>query len=330
MRAVRFRFALILGWIGFVFVATVFSALAMTALGVHFDGLPFALAVLALCLGLAAAAALRLWRSRPVGWAVLLACIATVGLWYGTLQPRQDRNWTPDVAHSVSGTVNGDIVTLQNVRAFDWTSDSMANERWETRHLDLSQLQTVDMFTSVWDSPDIAHLIVSFGFADGQHTAFSVEIRKEKGEAFSSIGGFFRQFEIALIAADEADIVKLRTNHRNETVSRFPVALDAAQRRALFLSYLDYGNRLNASPEFYNTVTANCSSTVWRLAKVIKDDVPFDYRLLLSGRLPEMLDSLGALPGDMPMPQRREAALITARAQAVPSGTDYSEWIRTQ
>lgn len=330
MRPVLFRFALILGWIGFVLAATVFAALAMTALGVHFDGLPFVLAVLALCLGLGAAVALRLWRSRPVGWAALLACIAVVGLWYGTLQPRQDRDWTPDVAHSVSGTVNGDIVTLQNVRAFDWTSDSTATERWETRHLDLSQLQTVEMFTSVWDSPDIAHLIVSFGFADGQYMAFSVEIRKEKGEAFSSVGGFFRQFEIALIAADEADVVKVRTNQRNETVSRFSVALDAAQRRALFLSYLDYGNRLNASPEFYNTVTANCSSTVWRLAKVIKDDVPFDYRLLLSGRLPEMLDSLGALPGDMPMPQRRAAALITARAQALPNGADYSQWIRTR
>lgn len=330
MRPASLHFVRVLGWMGFGLTALVFGALATIALGVHVEGLPFALAALLLWLGLAAAVALRLWRSRRMGWAALLICMATVGLWYGTLTPRQDRDWAADVAHSVSGTVTGDIVTLHNVRAFDWTSDSTAVERWESRRLDLSKLQSVDMFTSVWDSPDIAHLIVSFGFSDGQHVAFSVEIRKEQGEAFSSIGGFFRQFEIALIAAEESDIVKLRTNHRKETVSLFPVALDAEQRRALFLSYLDFGNRLNAAPEFYNTVTANCSSTVWRLAKVITEDVPFDYRLLLSGRLPEMLEGLGALPGDMPMATRRAEALIKARAQAMPDGADYSTWIRTR
>lgn len=324
------RLGAVIGWVGFGLISVIFAALSITALGVHFGGWVFWLAAVALILGLAAAAVLRRRRSRPAGWAMLSACIAAVGLWYGSLTPRQDRDWAPEVANSVSGTVKGDIVTLRNVRAFDWTSDSRAAERWDTRQVDLSQLQTVDMFTSVWDSPEIAHLIVSFGFSDGQHVAFSVEIRKERGEAFSSIGGFFRQFEIALIAADESDVVKLRSNYRKETVSLFPIRLDAGQRRALFLSYLALGNRLNAAPEFYNTVTANCSSTVWRLAKVIKDDVPFDYRLLLSGRLPELLEGLGALPGDIPMAARRQAALISARAQAVPAGADFSDWIRAR
>jgi hypothetical protein len=316
------------GWLGFGLIAGVFGVLATLALVVHFHGLALAVTVGALVAGIVLSLALRLRRSWSAGWAVLLLTMVPVGLWYGTLSPRQDRLWAAEVAHLAAGTVEGDIVTLRNVRAFGWSSPTEALQKWQSHRYDLSLLQSVDMFTSVWDSPEIAHLLVSFGFSDGQRVAFSVEIRRESDEAYSNLGGFFRQFEIALIAAEESDIVQLRTTQRGEEVSLFPLALTAAQRRGLFLSYVAFGNQLNAAPQFYNSVTANCSSTVWWLAKVIKNDVPFDYRLLLSGRLPEMLDSLGALPGDMPMAQRRAAAAITARAQAMPQGMEFSDWIR--
>lgn len=318
----------ILGWLGYGLSAGTFAVLAALALSVQFHGMALALTAAALACGVILSLALRLRRSRPAGWAMLLLAMAVVGLWYGTLAPRQDRIWAAEVAHLAAGTVEGDIVTLHNVRAFDWRSPTEAVQHWHSHRYDLSLLQSVDMFTSVWDSPEIAHLLVSFGFSDGQRVAFSIEIRREADEAYSTLGGFFRQFEIALIAAEESDIVQLRTTQRGEAVSLFPLALTAAQRRGLFLSYVVFGNQLNAAPQFYNAVTANCSSTVWWLAKVIKDDVPFDYRLLLSGRLPEMLDSLGALPGDMPMAQRRAAAAMTARAQAMPQGAVFSDWIR--
>jgi hypothetical protein len=318
----------VLGWMGFALGAACLSALAGIALTVQIGGPSLWLALAALAGGVVLSLVLRRERSRPAGWAMLLLTGAAVGIWYSTLQPRQDRAWAPEVAHLATGSAVGDIVTLDNIRAFNWTSETDAIPKWETRNYDLSKLATVDMFTSVWDSPEIAHLLVSFGFSDGQRVAFSVEIRREADEAYSTLGGFFRQFEIALIAAKESDIVQLRTTQRGEAVSLFPLALTAAQRRGLFLSYVAFGNQLNAAPQFYNAVTANCSSTVWWLAKVIKDDVPFDYRLLLSGRLPEMLDSLGALPGDMPMAQRRAAAAITARAQVMPQGAVFSDWIR--
>lgn len=320
-------------WLGaglFALVWLCFAVLAVLALDIQLSGTVRTIALAALAIAMLAAGVLRYRRSRPAGWAMLLATITAMLVWYGTLTPRQDRDWAPEVAHSVSGTVNGDQVTLANVRNFNWSSETTASEHWETRRYGLSRLDSVDMFTSVWGNPNIAHLIVSFGFLGGDEVAFSVEIRKERDEEYSSLGGFFRQFEIALIAADEGDIVKLRTNYRGEDVSRFPVKLTPDQRRALFLSYVDFGNQLNADPQFYNTVTANCSSTVWRLAKVIKNDIPFDYRLLLSGRLPEMLEALGALPGDEPMAERRAAAHITDRAKALPQGADYSDWIRQQ
>ena len=145
---------------------------------------------------------------------------------------------------------------------------------------------------------------------------------------FSTVGGFFRQFELVLIAADERDVVRLRTNLRREDVRLFPVKLKPEQMRILLISYLDLGNSLADQPQFYNTVTANCTSTVYRLVQTIKPDMPLDIRLLLSGRLPEYINELGGLQGDLPMDQRRLAAAITAKAQGIGPDQDYSALIR--
>ena len=302
-------------------------AWAATALLIHLGGALLWGAWIALaCAGLAALAMRVI--TRRASWAIFGIGALAVGGWYQTIQPSQTRNWAPEVAHGVSYSRAGDIITLQNVRNFAWTSETEATPAWESRSSDLTKLASVDMFTSVWASPDIAHLIVSFGFDDGKHVAFSVEIRKELHESFSTIGGFFRQFELVLIAADEADVVRLRTNLRHEDVHLFPVKLNAEQRQTLLLTYLDLGNKLAETPQFYNTVTANCTSTVYRLVQVIKPDLPLDRRLLLSGQLPEYIDELGGLPGNTPMVQRRQLAAITARAQSITPGQDYSAQIR--
>jgi Domain of unknown function (DUF4105) len=312
---------------GFVLLVGLACAWAAAALSLQLAGVVEWLCLAALALAGGVVLALR-FRQPGRAWAVFLISALAVAGWYQTLQPRQDRNWAPDVAHGVSARLEGNIATLENVRNFAWSSADAAVPRWETRRYDLDQLQTVDMITSTWGDPDIAHLIVSFGFADGQRVAFSVEIRKELGESFSSIGGFFRQFELALIAADENDIVRLRTNLRGEDVHLFPVKLNADQRRVLFLSYVNFGNQLAARPEFYNTVTANCASTVYTLVKVIKPDMPLDSRLLFSGQLPEYIDELGGLQGDGPMAERRVLAAISAKARAAAPDADFSAVIR--
>ncbi|OYU39869.1 MAG: hypothetical protein CFE33_11010 [Pseudorhodobacter sp. PARRP1] len=323
------RFGRILGHAAFLIVLALGTAWTATAVAIQLTGGVQIAAWAALALAVLAVLILRFGKRR-LGWLGLAIAALAVAGWYSTIHPRQDRDWAPDVAHGVTGTVAGDVVTLNNVRNFDWTSDLQGIPHWETRSYDLTKLETVDMITSTWGDPNIAHLIVSFGFQGGDHVAFSVEIRKEKGEVFSSIGGFFRQFELSLIAADEADIVKLRTNFRGEDVHLFPVKLNAEQRRALFLRYTGFGNELAAAPRFYNTVTANCASTVYGLVQVIKPDMPLDYRLLYSGQLPEYIDELGGLPGDTPMDQRRKQAAISAMAKTWTPGQDFSALIRGQ
>lgn len=318
----------VLGHLGFVVLLALGTAWAATATTIHLAAPVLWLAYAGLAIAALAALAARLC-SRGRSWAVLAVAALAVAGWYQTIQPSQSRNWAAEVAHGVSYTRAGDIITLHNVRNFLWTSDTEAVPAWEDRSYDLTKLASVDMLTSVWDSPNIAHLIVSFGFTDSKHVAFSVEIRKEAHESFSTIGGFFRQFELALIAADEADVIRLRTNLRREDVHLFPVKLNAEQRQILLLAYLDLGNKLATEPQFYNTVTANCTSVVYRLVQVIKPDMPLDRRLLLSGQLPEYIDELGGLPGDLPMDQRRQLAAITARAQGIGPNQDYSALIRS-
>jgi hypothetical protein len=316
-----------LGHSGFVLMLAIATIWTATAFYIQTHGMMQIIAWVLLAL---AAIAILVWRlrSRRFAWAGFATLAILVGGWYQTIQPQQDRDWAADAEHGVTGELKGTIATLQNVRNFSWTSDTEAAPHWESRSYDLDQLQTVDMFTSTWGDPDIAHLIVSFGFTGGEHLAYSVEIRKEKGESFSTIGGFFRQFELVLIAADEADIVKVRTNMRGEDVHLFPVKLSEERRRALFLRYMEFGNELAKAPQFYNTVTGNCASTVYHLVRAIKPDMPLDRRLLFSGQLPEYIQELGGLPGDMPMDKRRKLAEISAIAQMAVPGADFSAVIR--
>jgi hypothetical protein len=321
------RFLKLLGHAVFVLVLAAGTAWGATALWVQLaGGVRIALLV---TLGLAAIGTLtlRFARSRTAGWVALIVGALGVGGWYQTIPARQDRDWAVDVSRGVTARVQGDMVTLANLRDFAWTSASDATPRWTTRQCDLTKLDTLDMITSVWSDPDIAHLLVSFGFADCGQVVFSVEIRREKGEEFNELGGFFRQFEQVLIAATEEDIVKLRTNFRHEEVRLYPVHLTAEQRRTMFLSYVALAQSLEDRPAFYNTLTANCTTTVWGLAKSLKPDLPVDRRLILSGHLPDYLTDLGVIDA-APAAMRDDAAKITTLAQLDDGTAQFSDLIR--
>lgn len=258
-----------------------------------------------------------------------LGLIAMIGvLWWCSIKPSNTRDWADDVAHGVTGEIEDRDVTLHNVRNFEWRTLDDYTPRWETRRYNIDDLNAVDLFLSVWDNPAIAHTLVSFGFKDGRYLTFSVEIRKEKGEAFSSFAGFFKTYEIALIAAEERDIIRLRTNIRKESVSLYRVQLGPAQREALFLSYIERGNALAREPKFYNTITANCTTVVYDMIRMIIPTLPLDYRVMLSGYLPGYIYKIGGFGRDLTLDQIVSAAGISAKALALDPDTDFSAGIR--
>jgi hypothetical protein len=222
-----------------------------------------------------------------------LMALAALLLWWRSIAPSNERVWADDVARMLSARIDGDRVTLHNVRNFHWRSDEDYDVRWETRDYDLGQLLSADAIVSYWGGGRaIAHAMISFGFADGRHLVFSVEIRKRRGQAFSEIGGFFKQFERILIAADERDIVRVRTNVRDEDDYLYALRMSRAQMRVLFLSYLDEANRRLNAPVWYHTITSNCTTIVYRMARQIAPGLPLDYRLLATGYLPQSMRSV--------------------------------------
>ncbi|MBP2279865.1 hypothetical protein RCH20_001672 [Psychrobacter sp. PL15] len=223
--------------------------------------------------------------------------------WFVSISPQQNRDWQADVSQRLSyqrDTNNPNLITLSNVRNFDWHTADQATERWETRTIDLSKLSGVDVVNSYWMGPLIAHTLVSFRFEDDRPLSLSLEIRKEKGESFSALGGFFKRFELSLIAAEERDIIYTRTSARGEQVYLFPVShLQQQEVKSLFESYLTVADELNAKPAWYNTLTNNCTNLIFYMARVVSGErLPWDYRIWVSGWLPNYLYDIGMLDAD--------------------------------
>lgn len=241
-------------------------------------------------------------KNTRVKWLTgLYALIWLMGVgWFFSIEPKQDREWMAEVDRQVSykrDATNPDLITLTNVRNFDWQTDTDATEHWETRTVDLSKLSGIDVTNSYWMGPLIAHTLVSFRFEDDRPLAFSFEIRKEQGESFSALAGFFRRYELSLIAAEERDIIYTRSNARGEQVYLFPVShLQQHEVRSLFDSYLNAADDLNAAPAWYNTLLSNCTNIIFYMARIVSGDrLPWDYRIWVSGWLPNYLYDVGML-----------------------------------
>ncbi len=266
--------------------------------------------------------------SRLPAAAVFAGASACVLVWWRSLRPSNERSWADDVANIVSGQITGDEAVLYNVRNFSWRSMTDYTVRWETRRYDLRQLDAIDMIMSYWNVPGIAHVLFSFGFAGGERVAFSVEIRRQKHQAYSPVGGFFKEFELSIVAADERDIVRVRTNVRGEDDYLYRLRLPRPAIRSLFTAYVEQSNTLLSTPRFYNTLTVNCTMLVYHMMRHIVGRLPFSYRVLLSGYLPEYVYSVGGLDTRFSLPELRTFGRITTRAKAADDDPQFSAAIR--
>jgi hypothetical protein len=276
--------------------------------------------------GIAMVGMLLAFRGRDKGIAIGVAAFVLVLAWWLTLKPSNDREWQPDVAQTAWVEVDGDHVTIHNVRNCDYRTEGDYTPRWETRSYDLSQLRGMDIFLTYWGSPWIAHPIVSFQFGDHDYIAMSIETRKEVGESYSAIRGFFRYYELIYTVSDERDVVRLRTNFRKgEETYLFHTLATPERARTTFLNYLKEINRIRNRPEWYNALTNNCTTNIAALA----GEPRWDWRVLLNGHADRMLYGRGDLAtGNLPFAQFKEQAHINAAARAAGDAPDFSRRIR--
>jgi hypothetical protein len=281
------------------------------------------------CAALLAGFLLRRWRWRSFGIFVGLFA-ALLAAWSG-IQPSNDRDWEPENAVLTYATADGDRITLHNLRNFDYRSDTDFTPAYYERTFDLRQLNAVDLFAVYWMGPSIAHVFLSFGFTDGGQVAFSIETRREKGQSYSSIAGFFRQFTLYYAVGDERDIVRVRTNYRTDPPERvylYRLRGSEAAARQLFVEYVQHLNTLKEHAEWYNTITSNCTSSIWVMTRINPEHVPYSWKILLSGYLPEYLYENGKLDTGVPFAELQRRAYINPLAQAADNAEDFSQRIR--
>jgi hypothetical protein len=269
------------------------------------------------------------WQRRTAdGILTFMVAFGALLVWWQRIAPSNERLWADDVAQMTTGTVDGSRVTLRNVRNFDWRSNTDYTQRWETREYDLDRLESVDMIMSYWSGPAIAHMLISFGFDGGEHVVFSVEIRRERSESYSEIGGFFKEFELSIIAADERDVIRVRTNVRGEDTYLYRIRMPLAAMRSLFLGYVDEANTLARVPRFYNTLTVNCTTLVYEMMQRIVGYLPLSYRLIFSGYLPGYVYKVGGLDQRYSLGELRACGRISERAQEADRSDAFSADIR--
>jgi hypothetical protein len=249
-------------------------------------------------------------------------------VWWRRIRPTNQRDWADDVAQITRGTIEGHLVTLRNVRNFDWRSNVDYTQRWETRTYDLERLRSVDMVMSYWDGWAIAHMLISFGFGDGRYVAFSVEVRRQKNKSYSEIGGFFKRDGLSIIAADERDVIRVRTNVRGEDDYLYRIRMPLSAMRSLFLGYVEQADNLVDTPRFYNTITINCTTLVYHMMRRIVGYLPWSYRLLFTGYLPAYVYGVGGLDQRYTLAELKTLGRITDRAKQSDRSDTFSEDIR--
>jgi hypothetical protein len=273
----------------------------------------------------------RRWRMRALAAQVMLFALL---LWrWEAIAPSNDRDWVPENARLARATFDGDLVTVHGIRNFDYRTETDFSPAWYDRTFDLRELDGADLVAVYWMGPAIAHVFLSFAFRDGAHLAISIEARKERGEGYSTVQGFFRQYELIYIVADERDVIRLRTNYRHdppEEVHIYRLQGTRDELRGVFLDYLREVNALAERPQFYNSLTTNCTTNIWLHARVNPGHLPFSWKILASGYVPEYVYEAGKLDQSLPFDELQRRSVVNARAQAADQAADFSRRIREE
>lgn len=261
----------------------------------------------------------------------LIACLFVVV--HFLTKASNDRNWNDDQNILPTAEIKDNLISIHNIRNFTYTSTTNYTRAYYDKTFDLNKLKkvwyVVEPFSGI---PGSAHTFLSFEFEDNQFISISVEIRKEKGETYNPIEGLFNKYELMYVIADERDVIKLRSNYRKDLVYVYPVKTTQEKARELFLDMIERANDLSQHPEFYNTVTDNCTTNIVKhVDKITPNKVPlFNFRILLPASSDKLAYDLGLIDTDLSFEGARTRYFINDRALKYANDPNFSIRIREE
>ena len=306
-----------------------FALLLWATLAIHFSNLPWPWARLALAVAFAAFGLWAMWitHRRRAPW-VFAALFVAVLAWWSTILPSHDREWQTDVAVMPRAIVDGDRVRITGVRHFDYRSRNDFTVRYVEREVSLAHLQGVDLFVSFWMKGPVGHTFVGFVFDNAPPIDVSIETRPTVGQGYDPLASLFKQFELIYVVGDERDLVRVRTNYRDEEVFLYRVKITPEAARRLFLVYLARINELADRPEWYHLLSNSCTINIIRYANAAGRTGRLDIRHVLNGLIAGYLYNTGRLDTTLPFDDLQRRSNITAIAREAGNTDDFPQRIR--
>lgn len=245
-------------------------------------------------------------------------------------QPSNHRDWLPGLDVLATAEFDDSEVTIRNIRNAHYLTEEDYVLNYYDKTFDLAKLTSVDFIVVPFkEAPSLAHTMLSFGFEDRDYVVISVEARLEKGETYSPVRGSMQELELMYVIGDERDLITLRTEHRDVDVYVYRANVRPEEIRAMFVDMLKRANKLAKHPEFYDTVTNNCTTNIVdHINKLRPNLIPYSYAILLPGHSDRLAYDLGLLDKSVPFDQLKRRALVNPRAAIFASSEDFSQQIR--
>ena len=325
-RWLKFLGRMLLAPIGFVLKV---SIIAWATLAIYYSNLPWSWLRLTLAAAFLAFGVWAFWltRRRRMSW-ISAGLFVGVLVWWSFIAPSHDRPWRPEVAVMPRAIIDGDRVRFTGFRNFYYRSRDDFTPRYEEREVQISHLTGVDFYVSYWKIGPVSHTLLSFIFDNAPPVSISIETRPEVGEGFDPIGSLFKQFELIYLVGDERDIVRVRTDYRDEDVFLYRINTSPEDARRLFMIYLQRINELADRPEFYHLLTNSCTINIVRYANAAGRVGRWDFRHFLNGFIDGYLYNSGRLNSPLPFDELRRRSWINDAARAAGNADDFSERIR--
>jgi len=250
------------------------------------------------------------------------------------LAPSQFRDWVPEQAVLPTVDLHGAQATVHNVRNCKYFDNDVYMVDYYDKTIDLNRVRGVDYIVVPFDgAPALAHVMLSFQLdgPDGKpdHLAVSVETRKEKSEKYNPLTGSLNQYELIYVVADERDVIQFRSVYNGEHVYLYHTTASPQASRELLVDVLGRVNQLALRPEFYDTLTNNCTSNIVRHVNRIRPNrIVTDYRALLPGLSDQLAYDEGLIERHGTFEETKAAAYVNPLAQRYAGRDDFSELIR--